>query len=217
VPFTPDQFFEVFAQYNRTFWLIALAWWLGSAGLMVAVWRKPVRISPALTIFLGALWAWNAVAYHGWLFTRINPAAWLFALLFAVQAVLLFLAARRPVAYFTATGARRILGFGLVSYALAYPFLTLALGRTYPATPTFGVPCPTDLLTIGALLTIRDRLPVSLAIVPVVWSLVGGSAAVLFNVPTDFVLLGAGGVLAAALIAQGRDRRSLAVGSATGT
>jgi hypothetical protein len=215
LPFTPDQFLEIFAEYNRAFWFIALAWWLGSVGVIAAAWRNAVRASPALTLFLGALWAWNAVAYHGWLFTRINPAAWLFALLFAAQAALLFMAARGPVAYFTATGPKRVLGIGLVTYALVYPFLTLALGHTYPATPTFGVPCPTDLLTIGALLTIRGRLPVSLAIVPVLWSLVGGSAAALLNVPTDYALLAAGGVLAAALIAQGRSRVRLSRWSKT--
>jgi hypothetical protein len=110
LPFTPDQFLEIFAEYNRAFWFIALVWWLGSVGAIAAAWRNPVRASPALTLFLGALWAWNAAAYHGWLFTRINPAAWLFALLFAAQAALLFIAARGPVAYFTATGPERVLG-----------------------------------------------------------------------------------------------------------
>ena len=39
---------------------------------------------------LAAHWAWSAVAYHVAFFTRINPAAWLFATLFLGQAVLLF-------------------------------------------------------------------------------------------------------------------------------
>jgi hypothetical protein len=30
-----------------------------------------------LSLFLGGLWLWNAVAYHAWLLTHINPAAWL--------------------------------------------------------------------------------------------------------------------------------------------
>jgi hypothetical protein len=138
------------------------------------------------------------------LFTRINPAAWLFALLFAGQAALLFRAARGPVAYFADAGPKRVLGIALVLYALVYPFLTLALGRTYPATPTFGVPCPTDLLTIGTLLTARGGVPVRLAIIPVIWGFVGGSAALLFGVRTDYVLLAAGMALPVALMAQRR-------------
>jgi hypothetical protein len=30
---------------------------------------------------VGALWLWSAAAYHALLFTRINPAAWVFAAL----------------------------------------------------------------------------------------------------------------------------------------
>jgi hypothetical protein len=56
---------------------------------------------------------------------------------------------------------------------------------------------------------------VSLAILPVLWWLVGGSAAALLNVPTDYALLAAGGVLAAALIAQGRSRVRLSRWSKT--
>jgi hypothetical protein len=90
----------------------------------------------------------------------------------------------------------------LIGYALLYPFLTIVLGHRYPATPTFGVPCPTDILTIGALLTARMRVPVALAIVPVIWGVIGGSAAMLLTVPTDYVLLGAGVLLATLLIRQ---------------
>jgi hypothetical protein len=213
LPFTPDQFFEILAAYNRAFWPVVLAWWLGTVGVLAAVWRTPAVASRSLTHFLGALWAWNAVAYHAWLFTRINPAAWLFAFLFATEAALLFRAARRPVEYFSADGATCRLGIGLITYALAYPFLTLALGHSYPATPTFGLPCPTTILTIGVLLTVRSDVPVSLATIPVIWGFIGGSAAVLLNVWTDYVLLAGGGLLIVALITQGsarvRSRRHL--------
>lgn len=85
LPFTSDQFFAVFAEYNRAFWFVAVALWFASAGALVAAWRNPVGHSRSLTYFLGTLWGWNAVAYHALLFTRINPAAWLFAALFALK------------------------------------------------------------------------------------------------------------------------------------
>jgi len=210
LPFTPGQFFEVFSEYNRAFWFVALVLWLGSVAVLAAAWRNPVGASRSLALFLGALWGWNAVAYHAWLFTRINPAAWFFAFLFAAQAGLLFLAARTPVEYFSAAGPKRVLGISLVSYALVYPFLTLALGHTYSPTPTFSVPCPTDLLTIGVLLTVRGGVPVRLAIIPVIWGFVGGSAALLLDVRTDYVLLAAGVALVVALITQRRHGSSAA-------
>jgi len=212
LPFTPDQFFEVFAEYNQAFWFVAFLWWLGCVAVLAAACWNPFRASRSLTLFLAALWGWNALAYHAWLFTQINPAAWLFALLFAAQAALLFLGARKRLAYFSDTGPKRVLGIALVLYALAYPFLTLALGHTYPATPTFGVPCPTDLLTIGALLTVRGGAPVRLAIIPVIWAFVGGSAAFLLDVRTDYVLLAAGVALVVALLTPPRHRVSVARG-----
>ena len=195
LPFTPDQFFSVFADYNEAFWFVVVALWFATIGALMLVWRQPERWSSMLSVFLGTLWLWNAGAYHAFLFTRINPAAWIFSALFAVQAVLFFRSSQqgRPV-YLSSTGARQAIGLALAAYSLAYPFLTRALGHDYPATPTFGLPCPTTILTIGVLLTVRGRVPVTLSAVPIVWGFIGGSAAALLQVQTDYVLL-AGGVL----------------------
>ena len=195
LPFTPDQFFSVFADYNEAFWFVVVALWFATIGALMLVWRQPERWSSMLSVFLGTLWLWTAGAYHAFLFTRINPAAWIFSALFAVQAVLFFRSSQqgRPV-YLSSTGARQAIGLALAAYSLAYPFLTRALGHDYPATPTFGLPCPTTILTIGVLLTVRGRVPVTLSAVPIVWGFIGGSAAALLQVQTDYVLL-AGGVL----------------------
>jgi hypothetical protein len=203
LPFTPDQFFSVLAEYNDAFWPVVVALWFATIAALTLVWRQPERWSPMLSAFLGALWLWNAAAYHAFLFTRINPAAWIFAALFAVEAVLLLRASReRRPAYFSASGARQAVGLALAAYSLAYPFLTMALGHDYPATPTFGLPCPTTILTIGMLLTVRGRAPATLSVVPVLWGFIGGSAAVLLHVQTDCVLLAAGVLLVIAVAVQ---------------
>jgi hypothetical protein len=200
LPFTLEEFFEVFAAYNRALWPAVSAWWFASLAVVVAVWWNPARYTRSLTYLLAALWAWNALVYHAWLFTRINPAAWLFAALFAVQAGL-FVSASPGLAFFAGKGWSKRLGELLVLYAFAYPSLTVAAGHRYPATPTFGVPCPTVILTIGLILT-APAVPLRLAIVPIAWGLVGGSAALLLNVSTDYVLLAAVMLLALALTRQ---------------
>jgi hypothetical protein len=63
---------------------------LASIVILAHVSRDPSRRSPRLSLFFAALWLWNAVVYHAVFFTRINPAAWLFAGLFLVQAALFF-------------------------------------------------------------------------------------------------------------------------------
>ena len=87
LPFTSDQFFGGFAEYNRSFWFVGLAWWFASAAALAGAWRNPRKWSGVLMYLLATLWIWNAVAYHALLFTSINPAAWLFAGLFTIEGV----------------------------------------------------------------------------------------------------------------------------------
>jgi hypothetical protein len=52
----------------------------------------------------------------------------------------------------------------------------------------------------------RGGIPPLLAIVPVLWGFIGGSAAVLLDVPTDYVLLAGGALLTfAVLTRRGQD------------
>jgi hypothetical protein len=202
LPFTPQEFFDVFAVYNRALWPAVVGIWAACLCAVVAAWRNPNRYRQLLTQVLAALWAWNALVYHAWFFTTINPAAWLFAALFAAEAgVLARTAARGGVPAFSVEGPTRWFGALLTVYAFAYPLVTIASGHQYPATPTFGVPCPTTILTLGLFLTARG-VPMRLEIIPVAWAFIGGSAALLLNVPADYILLGAGVLLTGVVIGR---------------
>ena len=84
--------------------------------------------------------------------------------------------------------------------AILYPLIGLATGVTYAEMPMFGVtPCPVTIFTFGMLLLTTKRLPWRLLAIPLVWSLIGGSAAFLLAVPQDWVLL-ASGLIAVTLI-----------------
>lgn len=203
LPFTADQFFRIFAEYNHAFWIVVVAMWFATIAILVLAWRDPERWSRLVSFFLGALWLWNALAYHAFLFTRINPTAWVFSAMFAVQALLFLQASlrRRPL-YLSSRGASQSLGLALATYSLGYPFLTMAVGHDYPYTPTFALPCPTVILTIGLLFTTREPVCLRLAAIPILWAFIGGSAATLLAVPTDYVLLAAGIVLLVAVVVQ---------------
>jgi hypothetical protein len=77
-------------------------------------------------------------------------------------------------------------GSSFHAYALlAYPAIGLWLGHAYPALPLFGVtPCPVTIFTFGCLLFSNTPVPWSVFAIPVLWSLIGGSAAfLLFTIP----------------------------------
>ncbi len=63
--------------------------------------------------------------------------------------------------------------------------------------PAFAVPCPTALFTAGLLLALPPGRLRWLAAIPLFWSAVGGSAAVLLGVAPDLALPFAGLLLLA--------------------
>jgi hypothetical protein len=151
-------------------------------------------------------WAWSGLAYHAAFFSTVNPAAWLFAGLFLVEAGLLFWygVVGRRLRPAGGLSVRTALSWGLIVYALVYPAFARAEGRVFPRLPTFGVPCPTTILTVGFLLAAGRSLPRVVAVIPIMWAFVGGSAAFLFGVRADVMLVAAGIVLAVDIVASMR-------------
>jgi len=197
MPFSRDAFFDVFATYNNEFWPLALILWVAT---LVAFALHPSERATTGGVFglLAIQWAWSGLAYHAAIFSHINPAAWLFAALFVTQAgVLAWHGLEDQRLEFSADhSVQVVIGYALVAYGLLYPVLALAGGHVYPRVPTFGVPCPTTIVTAGFLTLLRGRVPVTLAIVPLIWAAIGGSSAFLLGVPADLGLLVAGIVLA---------------------
>ena len=203
LPFTREQFLEVFARYNEAIWpMQAVAVLLGLAAC-VAVLRPGARRGRLVAAALALMWLWTGAVYHGRFFAQINPAATLFAGAFVLQGLLLAWCAWRGTLQFgRGAGIARALGWALMLYALAlYPALGAATGHPYPEAPMFGVtPCPLTLFTFGALLLATTPVPWWLLAVPVAWSLVGGSAAWLLQVPQDWPLLASGVASVAAML-----------------
>ena len=74
--------------------------------------------------------------------------------------------------------------------------------------PTFGVsPCPVTIFTFGLFLLTTKRMSHWLLIIPFIWSLIGGSAAVLLNVPQDWLLLVSGLIAVPIIIFRHRGSR----------
>src|SRR5688572_8579022 len=154
--------------------------------------------APLSRLLLAGHWLWAGLVYHAWFFTAINPAAWLFAALFVAQGVL-FIVFRLPDRQAAEGATRRVVSSLLIIYSLIYPVVVWADGFAYPRMPTFGVPCPTVILTIGVLLA-TSTPSVLLSVIPIGWSLIAGTAAWLFGVHADFVLPAAAGALVTDLI-----------------
>ncbi len=195
LPFSTEQFFDVFAAYNVAVWpaqWVLMA--LGFGALAGALSRRPVGARFAYWV-LGALWVWMALAYHLARFEAINPAARTFATFFLVAGVIFVWLGSRPAApvFRLRRSLRGFAGltaalFGLVGYQLLNPLF----GHFYPAAPGFGLPCPTTIFTLG-LLSLAEPAPEKIAVViPTLWAFVGSVAAFTLGVTQDYILLAAG-------------------------
>jgi len=192
MPFTTAQFFDVMRQYNEAVWPGQLVLYtIGLAAAAVAIW-KPQRSNLVLGV-VALFWGWMAVAYHLAFFTAINPMAYVFAAMFLAEAILIAWHALRTTRLQLSSNVspgRRMIGLSLMAYALLiYPVLGYLLGQRYPALPTFGLPCPTTIFTLGILVWCARPVPWSVFIVPTVWAVIATSAAVSFGIGEDFALL----------------------------
>jgi hypothetical protein len=89
--------------------------------------------------------------------------------------------------------ASGIAGGTLIVFALLlYPAIGHFLGHRYPAAPTFGLPCPTTIFTLGVLLFAAHPVPRWVLVVPLLWAAVGSVAAFQLGVLEDLAMLVAG-------------------------
>jgi len=194
LPFTHEQFLDLFGQYNRTLWPAVLLLWILTVWGLWRLYRRRPGSDRLVAGLLALHWAWAGAVYHLVFFRRINPAAALFGVAFLLQAaLLLWRGAFRPHLSFTPSRALwGRLALGLIVYALFYPKIGWLFGLRYPRLPSFGVPCPTTILTAGLLFLAPRREARLLGVIPVLWAGVGGAAAFLLGIRADLALLLAG-------------------------
>jgi hypothetical protein len=191
-------------------WPALVALWMASliASLLLFSSRRPS--DRWIGGLLAAHWIWSALAYHAAFFTRINAAAWVFAALFLLQGALLFwrgvVRGRLSFAPWGHTWAP--VGWVLIAYSLLYPGINAVQHFSVSRIPAFGVPCPTMIFTAGVLMLATPR-SWRLSVIPVIWSVIGGSAAFLLDVRADYALPIAGIALAIFSLQKRSDANSV--------
>jgi Family of unknown function (DUF6064) len=196
LPFTREQFINVFADYNNAMWPMQVFAYLLGVIMVVALVRARRVTSNKTNYLIGfglaLMWVWAGVAYHGLFFSTINTAAFFFAALFVLQALLLmYFTIRRRLKFASASGISRWIGWALIVYALlVYPLAGILNGHHYPEMPMFGItPCPVTIFTVGLFVLTQPPLPRALLVIPFLWSLLGGSAVFVLGVAQDWPLL----------------------------
>lgn len=193
-----DDFLGVFTTYNLAVWpapqVLGL---IAFVAVCLALFPGPRRDRVACALLSG-LWAWSGLIYSSGFLSRLTPLGYVFGAIFVAQsAFLLHIGViRHEVRFWTNTGPRHLAGILLIFYALvAYPALAALLGHSHPTAPSFGVPTPLTIFTLGMLLLTRAPYARLLFAVPLFWTVMGSWLAFELRLREDFGLL-----VAAALV-----------------
>jgi hypothetical protein len=208
LPFTTEQFLNVFRTYNSAIWPVhVLAYALGALAVFLAL-RRSAETRGGIALILSVMWLWMGGGYHIGFFSEINPAAYVFGGLFIVQGILFLVAAlgRLRLEFEFRPDAFGIVGAVLLAYAaIVYPIIGSVMGHGYPQSPMFGVaPCPTTIFTLGLLLWTARDVSKGLFVIPVIWSAIGFSAAFKLGILEDVGLLVAGAAAVTMMVWRGR-------------
>ncbi len=209
LPFSTAQFFAVFAAYNSAIWPAPVLAYAAALPAVALLFRPRLAADRVISLVLAAMWGFAGIVYHGIFFYPINSAALLFGLAFVAQGAIFFVLGvmRRQLHFGWSRTWRSGVGAGLIFYSMVvYPAAGLVLGHPFPNLPLFGVaPCPILIFTFGLLLMLRGPVASWVIVIPVLWSIVGGSAAILLNVPQD-LMLPVGGALTVGLLVKAQPR-----------
>jgi hypothetical protein len=191
MPFTTEQFFDVFREYNSSVFPFQIIIPVLSLVIIFILRLRNRNIVKITGGFLSLLWIWIGYIYHIRFFSGINNAAYIFGALFVIQGILFFIEFifRNKIELnfenkFNNYTAYILLLFGVI----LYPAIGLITGKSLDITITMGLPCPSVIYTFGILIFAGKSLPKYLLIIPVLWAFIGFFAALKFGVYQDIAL-----------------------------
>lgn len=191
MPFSTEEFLNVFGRYNSDVWPIQVTFYLFAIIVLMVLFANHSKKDTIINFVLSFFWIWMGSVYHIMYFSGINPVAIAFGAVFIIQGFIFgyFGIFKSQLQYRRDKTVYSLMGTILILYGLViYPILSFSFGHIYPKIPTFGRPCPTTIFTFGILLFSVYRLSWYIYLIPVLWSVIGVSAAIELSITEDFAL-----------------------------
>lgn len=192
IPFTAQQFLDVFRTYNLALHPIQYLWILIAIIAIVYLHLKNPLKNRFINLFLGLIWIWTGLIYHIKFFSQINKAAYIFGAVFILQGVFFLIERffRNKLEFELTKSWKTYVGYFFIVFGLLiYPLIGLILGYDFDNIIILGLPCPTTIFTFGLLMLTTKRFPKYLLIIPTLWAFVGTSAAFNFGIYQDIMLI----------------------------
>jgi len=193
-----DDFFNTLQTYNETFvpmFIITFA--LGVIAVFLA-FRKSKHSDKFTAAILGFLWLWSGLVFFVLFFGSVDfaifglrlPGIWYVSgILFVAQGILivLFGVIKSSLSFRFGQDRHGFVGALLVVYAMViYPIVGFLTGFVYPRYPVFGIaPCPLTIFTLGLLQWLDKKTSILVAIIPLIWAVLGFMPVLVYSVWAD--------------------------------
>jgi hypothetical protein len=213
MPFTINDFLNVFKEYNSAVFPFQIVLFASAIYIIYLAFSIKKYTNKIISVILSFYWLWIGIVYHILFFAKINPAAYVFGIIFILQGILFFKIGfiDKKLEFEVSKNWKTYIGVLFILYALIiYPVLGYIGGHIYPESPTFGLPCPTVIFTFGILLWVKKRFPLYLLVIPFIWSIIGLSAAINLGIREDFGLIVAGLIGSIFLILENIKKKRIA-------
>lgn len=191
-PFTTEQFFSVFADYNLSVFPIQLIIVLLGIFALLLLYSRYKRKNLIIAMCLSFLWLWSGLVYHIGFFSELNKPAYIFGGLFALQGLIILyeiLSFSKLSFSYNKTFIDGIGAFLILFGIFIYPIISWMSVGELNHLIAVGLPCPTTITTVGFFMLNKKKTNWYLFIIPSLWSIVGVSAALNFGVYQDFMML----------------------------
>lgn len=191
MPFSPEQFFNVFLKYNSFVFPVQILFFLAGIYCISLILLKSKSAAKINSYFLVLLWLWTGIVYHIYFFSEINKTAVAFGVLFILQAVffLIEFVFKKQLVFSYENRFDVIAGYFLVLFGLVvYPAIGLLSGNDLRHAISLGLPCPSVIYTFGIIILSRKNYTLYKLIIPVIWAFIGFFAAIRFGVYQDVML-----------------------------
>ncbi|HNW51903.1 MAG TPA: DUF6064 family protein, partial [Prolixibacteraceae bacterium] len=156
------------------------------------VFRKKQTKFSLVGSFLGVLWIWIGAVYHLCFFSAINKPAFVFGLLFILQGILFLINtfSKSAIQFQAERTVQSSIGVFFVLFGIViYPLIGYLVENSLSHIISLGLPCPSTIATFGFLMLAIRKVPKYLLIIPILWSVIGLSAAINFGVIQDYMLI----------------------------
>ena len=191
-PFSTEQFLAVFENYNTAVFPAQIILFLSGLAALFLIFSHYRLKGRTIAMILSVLWLWNGLVYQYMFFSPINKAAVFFAVLFSIEGIFILyegLMRKRLNFSFRQLPMNYAGTFFILYGLLIYPVIDLVSGHDLAGIISPGLPCPTTIMTLGFFLLTGRSFPRYLLIIPLLWALVGISAALNFGIYQDFIML----------------------------